>query len=504
MKYIIIILGFYLWLTQLHAQAILMPAGSATSTLTLNATQCVGATFTDQSAAGNYSANQNTTLFICPNAPGQYVTITFTAFNTESGFDFLRILNGNNGTANALGTFTGTTIPGTFTSSSTDGCLAFRFRSDGSTNRAGWTATVSCTTTPGPAPSGTSAQDCGFSGGTTICNDASFSGNSSGLGNNDFANGGNDGCLSGENQSSWYYFSPVSSGTLSFNIVPANGTDDYDFAIWGPTATLQCPAFSFLSPIRCSYSSLTGNTGLGNGATDFSEGPGGDSYVAPLSVVAGQFYVMLIDNFSGTASPFTLDWTFGGGASLNCAALPITLIQFDGQLLDNTVYLNWSTASEKNNDHFEIERSFDAKNWQKIGTIKGAGNSSDEHKYVFKDTDIPSGVLYYKLKQIDLIDGKITELKTIVIENNKNFTEFARISPNPTNGEVMQLQIKGQAEKEVQIQLLNALGQILYSGATKNNSADYTYQISMKVPKGQYVCRVTTANTQKQLRLIVQ
>ncbi len=503
MKQVFVIFSFYLWILGINAQAILMPAGSSTSTITLSAAQCGGATFTDQNAAGNYSSNQNSTLFICPNVPGEFVTITFTAFDTEANFDFLRILNGSNGTANALGTFTGTTIPGTFTSSSADGCLAFRFRSDGSTNRPGWTATVSCTTIPGPAPSGTSAQDCGFSGGTTICNDASFSGNSSGFGNNDFANGGIDGCLSGENQSSWYYFSPVSSGTLSFNIIPSNGTDDYDFAIWGPTSTLQCPSFSFLSPIRCSYAGLPGNTGLGNGAIDFSENSGGDGYVAPLNVTAGQFYVMLIDNFSATGSPFTLDWTFGGGASLNCSALPITLIQFDGQLLDDEVYLNWSTASEKNNDRFEIERSIDTKNWLKISTVKGSGNSTDIKKYIFKDSDVPSGIVYYRLKQVDLIDNKTTELKTIVIENNKTLFDAVSISPNPAIGNQIQLQIKGQANKSVQIEVLNYLGQSLFSNSVESTSDFYRYLIPEQFPKGQYVCIIKTINEQRQLRVIL-
>ncbi len=504
MKRIVLLFSLFCFIyTQLVAQAIQMPSGTTTSTVTLSAAQCGGTTFTDQNPVGNYSSNQNSTLFICPNAPGQFVRVTFSAFNTETNLDGLRILNGNNGTANALGTFTGTAIPGTFTSSSTDGCLAFRFISDGSTNRAGWTATISCTTTPGPAPSGTSAQDCGFSGGTTICNDASFSGNSSGFGNNDFANGGNDGCLSGENQSSWYYFSPVSSGTLSFNLIPSNGTDDYDFAIWGPSSSLQCPAFSFLSPVRCSYAGTVGTTGLGNGAIDFSEGSTGDGFVAPLNVIAGQFYVMLIDNFSATASPFTLDWTFGGGASLNCAALPITLLQFDGQLLVNDVYLNWSTASEKNNDRFEIERSVDAKKWLKIGTIKGAGNSSDVQKYNFIDKNSPHGIVYYRLKQIDLVNGKTTELKTIVIENNKIIRPFS-ISPNPVNDGLIQLQMNNQKEMEVQIQLLNFLGQTLFSRLIKSDKVDFNYQIPMNVPKGQYECIVKTAETQTQLRVIVQ
>ena len=75
-------------------------------------------------------------------------------------------------------------------------------------------------------------QDC--AGGVTVCNDQSFSGNSSGVGSTQELNGTNSGCLSVEHQSSWYFFEANTAGTLEFTISPQNGTDDYDFAVWGP------------------------------------------------------------------------------------------------------------------------------------------------------------------------------------------------------------------------------------------------------------------------------
>jgi hypothetical protein len=478
-----IVVAFYTTcLFVLNAQVTSMPAGAG-----LNSVSVCSGTFTDQSPGGNYSSNQNSTLTICPSTPGMYVSITFTSFNTESGFDFLRIYNGDNGTARILASLTGTTLPGTYTASGPNGCLTFRFRSDGSGNRAGWVANVSCSATPGPTPGGTSTQDCGLNGGTSICNDASFSGNSSGAGNNDFAILGDDGCLGGENQSSWYYFSPVSAGTLSFNIIPANGTDDYDFAIWGPTTSLQCPSFSLLAPIRCSYSGVNGNTGLGNGATDFSEDASGDSYVAPLTVSPGQFYTMLIDNFSTTMSPFNLDWTFGGGASLNCSVLPIVLLNFDGEIKESSVILNWATASEKNNAYFLIERSSNGEDWDVLKRIKGAGNSSFKISYSCSDDNPLYGVSYYRLKQVDY-DGKSVLSQKIVVDNKlaKRIVPF----PNPSINSALKLQIQGLKDREMVIELKSLVGETIILRSIKSEMDNWEYDLSSHAAKGTYLLSV--------------
>ncbi|MCL9770625.1 fibronectin type III domain-containing protein [Flavobacterium sp. HXWNR69] len=108
-----------------------------------------GGNFVDSGGvSGNYASNENITTVICPTNPGELVTVTFTSFNTESGFDVLRIYDGNSITAPLLGTYSGTALPPSFTSTSADGCLTFRFTSDGSVVRAGWTANITCAPAP--------------------------------------------------------------------------------------------------------------------------------------------------------------------------------------------------------------------------------------------------------------------------------------------------------------------------------------------------------------------
>ncbi|HHG84601.1 MAG TPA: T9SS type A sorting domain-containing protein, partial [Bacteroidetes bacterium] len=109
---------------------------------------CSG-TFTDSGGAGNYSNNENSVFTICSSA-SNCVSVTFTTFNLESGFDDLVIHDGPTTASPVIGTFSGTTSPGTITSSS--GCLTFAFSSDGSVTRAGWSATISCAPCPGCLP----------------------------------------------------------------------------------------------------------------------------------------------------------------------------------------------------------------------------------------------------------------------------------------------------------------------------------------------------------------
>jgi hypothetical protein len=495
-KHLFFIITLVFGLSFFMEAQITMPVGTAISSITA----CSG-TFTDQSIAGNYSFNQNSTLTICPTVAGQFVSITFTSFNTENGFDFLRIFNGSTGTSGILAALTGTALPGTYTSSSPGGCLTFRFVSDNSTNRTGWVATIACSPTAGPIPVNSVTQDCGAGGGITICNDAGFAGNSSGSGSDDFALGGNDGCLVGEHQSTWYYFTPVASGTAALNIIPANGTDDYDFAIWGPNATLQCPNFSLAAPVRCSYAAGGGTTGLGNGALDLSEGAGGDRFVAPLNVIAGQFYVMLIDNFSSTASPFTLDWTFTAGASLDCAVLPIELLYFKGILENGLVDLNWATASEKNNEQFNIERSENGKDWEIVQSINGAGNSSHEIKYHYLDEDPMFGVSYYRLVQVDY-DGKSVASTFIVIDNSKVRSIVA--FPNPSVNNALKLQIHGFRNQEISMELKSLYCATILSKRLKVDSDNLIYDLPSNAAVGTYVLSIQSNNYISVKKVIIQ
>src|SRR5690554_686329 len=268
------------------------------------------------------------------------------------------------------------------------------------------------------SPTPVMGQDC--PGAEMVCSNTSFAGNSSGFGTQEL-NASNQGCLSsGERESSWYYVNIGSNGTLEMTISPV-ASDDYDWAIWGPftdlTANANCPPIS--TPIRCSYAGGSGDTGMSNGATDFSEDAGGDKWVAPLNVVDDEIYILLITNHSISSQPFNLNW--GGTAGLDCTpiSLPVELTFFTGNKTGNINHLSWETATETNNDYFILEHSTDGFSWNEITKEKGAGNSTKINTYFYDHRDFPLAINYYRLTQVDF-DGKRETFEIVSIDNSSD------------------------------------------------------------------------------------
>jgi hypothetical protein len=438
----------------------------------------------DPGGAGNYAANTNYTVVYCPSVAGQCISAAFSAFNTEAGFDFLAVHNGNSVFSPQLSgsPFSGTTSPGTITAttSNSSGCLTFHFTSDGTNQAAGWSASISCATCASGSPS--VAQDC--YGGATVCNDASFSGNSSGSGNDNDLTVNNEGCLSGEHQSSWYFFSPSTSGTVALNITPSSPTDDYDFAIWGPMAGVDCPPQN--PPIRCSWAATTGTTGLNSSAgTQTSEGATGDGFVAPLTVSAGQKYMLVVDNYSSSTSPFTLDWVFSGGASLNCTVLGIQLAAFTGEQEGEQILLGWRTLSETRNDHFTLEKSIDGQNFRTLEVVPGAGTSAQEHVYTYTDAEPATGMNYYRLTQTDQ-DGHGFTYDILPVKFNGNSGGLVMEAYPVPARETLQLQFSENIEENTMIYLTDLTGRVLMTEQLKTeNGRNHVLQV-LALTKGIY------------------
>ena len=110
-------------------------------------TTCTGLFYDSGGAAGTYQNNENFTETFYPASAGSMVRMVFNSFNTESGYDYLRIYDGINTSATLIGTYHGTTGPGTVTASNASGALTINFTSDVSITPAGWEAAISCYST---------------------------------------------------------------------------------------------------------------------------------------------------------------------------------------------------------------------------------------------------------------------------------------------------------------------------------------------------------------------
>ncbi|WP_299701774.1 T9SS type A sorting domain-containing protein [uncultured Pontibacter sp.] len=111
--------------------------------------------------------------------------------------------------------------------------------------------------------------------------------------------------------------------------------------------------------------------------------------------------------------------------------LPVELVYFTAYVRNNQAHLEWLTASEQDNDRFEIERSLDAKRFEKIGTVKGKGTTSLESKYQFVDRTPVQGTVYYRLKQVDL-DGEFAYSNIIAVSADGLANNLVtQVYPNP-------------------------------------------------------------------------
>ncbi len=140
-------------------------------------------------------------------------------------------------------------------------------------------------------------------------------------------------------------------------------------------------------------------------------------------------------DFNSQTENFTLDNVNVPDA--NVMLLPVTLVDFSAKPIANQeVMLEWVTASELNNSHFEIQRSSNGVDFTVIGEAEGRGTVEEITYYDFVDAMPYAGINYYRLKQIDF-DGKFEYSEVIPIEFDGLPKGEVRISPNPFENTVV-------------------------------------------------------------------
>jgi autotransporter-associated beta strand protein len=152
-------------------------------------------------------------------------------------------------------------------------------------------------------------------------------------------------------------------------------------------------------------------------------------------------------------SPFTL------ASSTSNNILPIELLDFTAVLNDDIVNLNWSTATELNNNYFTVEKTKDGRNFEFVANVPGAGKSTTLKKYVAQDEKPYQGVSYYRLKQTDF-DGKFKYSKIAVVDFLNDEYDL-RIYPNPTNAIITIEFLEQLSPQSTLVSLTNVYGQQL-------------------------------------------
>ncbi|MCV9386409.1 T9SS type A sorting domain-containing protein [Reichenbachiella ulvae] len=146
------------------------------------------------------------------------------------------------------------------------------------------------------------------------------------------------------------------------------------------------------------------------------------------------------------------------------SALPVELISFTANLLEDAVEIKWSTASEIDNDYFVIERSTDGKIYEALGEVTGFGTTNERQDYSFIDDRPYFGISYYRLVQYDF-DGTESIFGPLSI-NNDQFKEGIDLNlyPNPSTSGEFNLKINsGDENSLIQLVIYDMSGQMIYS-----------------------------------------
>ncbi len=187
--------------------------------------------------------------------------------------------------------------------------------------------------------------------------------------------------------------------------------------------------------------------------------------------------------------------------------LPVTLVSFEGQVQEDGVELNWVTASEVNNSHFEVERSTDGENFEQIGRVEGFGTTTVTQGYSFMDANTVSGVVYYRLRQVDF-DGAFEYSKIItVIGNQKNdsSTEEFVVSPNPVHSGAFSIAKVGSndAYATYNVTLQDVSGKVYYNKENTLDSASSELATMVnKLGSGVYLLLISNGDDQQVVRLL--
>ncbi len=171
-----------------------------------------------------------------------------------------------------------------------------------------------------------------------------------------------------------------------------------------------------------------------------------------VSIPIGSLTATGISFASNTYTPLILSTT--------TAPLPVELIRFSASCNgDAHELLNWSTASETNNNYFEVERSDDGNAFQDIGRIEGNGTSSQMNDYSFVDPTPVAGTVYYRLRQTDY-NGQFSNSAIISAEScagsSDNFTSYY-------SGNAVEVVMNLSSANNYKITIIDSRGRVISS-----------------------------------------
>jgi hypothetical protein len=237
---------------------------------------------------------------------------------------------------------------------------------------------------------------------------------------------------------------------------PANGT-----VVMGPNGTYTyTPNPGYSGPDQFVYSKCDDGT--------------------PQACDTATVYIIILD---GSGNPF-----------------PVVVKQFTAVNNGCFVHLHWSTVSEENVSHFDIERKSSQLSFEFVGKVSAKGNSATVQEYYFADTEAQEGENEYRLKMVDIDQRyEYSDIKSVFV--NCSGAEI-KLYPNPSSS-TTNLYISTKSQETYSIKLVNAIGQTLMEKSMDLDNESKIIPIHMQsFATGIYTLLVSNGVETNTIRLI--
>ena len=246
---------------------------------------------------------------------------------------------------------------------------------------------------------------------------------------------------------------PASTSTQYFDEVVVSGSSG---------TTTHLPTITRYSSTDPDFLIISGNTAYASTVS----GHGGNS----ASSSTDQRGTVIINFGTHTLTGITIRYKNAAGAQSNpltqgiaignmtfqkAVPVPVKFTYVKARTQAAHTLIEWQTAEEYNNSHFEIERSVNGSSWAKVGTVAGGGTTSEIRKYSFRYAETNVGITHYRIRQVDADGRSSYSIIVSVTHTRKHFT--ADVYPNPITPSSL-LTLYADAEEEIKLTLLDAAG----------------------------------------------
>jgi hypothetical protein len=274
---------------------------------------------------------------------------------------------------------------------------------------------------------------------------------------------------------------------------------------FGGTFSMDFKVSQSAAPISITASNLRlmldddGNFAAGNHSVIASGSNGITiSYANPVITVSGISTALIA---SGATSFVTI------GSASYATPLPVELFSFNALIDKTSVDLAWSTASEKDHDHFEIDRSANGVDFEKITSVPSKalnGNSVTRLDYEITDNDPVQGLSYYRLKQVNK-DNSFSYSQPVVVDFTDQENIRFLIYPNPGHGEFSAHFSGLEKNSQIRVNLKDEKGVTVFDSFFSIGKETPTIHIvpKNKLKNGLYICTLLLGKSEYNIKVLV-